>query len=412
MNSLKAKLEAFQRSRAGLFVKKIMDDRAPNLAALLAWGTLSAILPLLLGILSLAGIVLRDPNTLDQVWNTLLAVVPPDAAKPLGDAINGVREASAAPAGIVALVLLLVNGSGFFANMASVFDQAYHVPDRNFLMQRLVAIVMLLITTALLVISTLAAGLSAVVGNVPLGLPIGPVLARVIGWSISIVSVVLLFLLIYKVLPNAKQGWRDVLPGALLSTVLTFVVSQIFPLYLTFFPPNQAYALFGVFLVLTFWLYLLGFVFVLGAELNAFLQQPARSVALAEATAAAQQGRASFDQQTGQVRAEATGQAPALQGGGGALGAPSRSAASQFAEQGQQADGQPAGGSGQASGRGSDRESVRGSGGGSDRGSDRGSAGANRPTLAGRILGFIGLLVAVLLLRGKDTTPTDHHAAV
>src|SRR5437588_12758901 len=100
---LEAKLEAFQRSRVGLFIKKIMDDRAPNLAALLAWGTLSAILPLLLGILSLTGIVLRDPKTLDQVWNTVLAVVPPEAAGPIGDAINGVRQGSAAPAGIVAV---------------------------------------------------------------------------------------------------------------------------------------------------------------------------------------------------------------------------------------------------------------------------------------------------------------------
>src|SRR4051812_7969976 len=56
MNSLKARFEAFQRSRVGLFLKKALDDKMPNLAALLAWGTLSAMLPLLLGVLSLAGL--------------------------------------------------------------------------------------------------------------------------------------------------------------------------------------------------------------------------------------------------------------------------------------------------------------------------------------------------------------------
>ena len=61
MNSIKARLDAFQRSRPGLFGKKLMDDQVPNLAALLAWGTLSAMLPLMLGILGLAGLVLRDP---------------------------------------------------------------------------------------------------------------------------------------------------------------------------------------------------------------------------------------------------------------------------------------------------------------------------------------------------------------
>ena len=101
---------------------------------------------------------------------------------------------------------------------------------------------------------------------------------------------------------------------------------------MAFFPPNQAYAVFGVFLVFTFFLYLLGFVFVIGAELNAFLQEPARSAALAEATKKAHQGKAQFDESTGAVTAEATGDAPPMEGGG-PLGAPKKSARSQVAEQ-------------------------------------------------------------------------------
>jgi membrane protein len=382
MASLKAKLEAFQRSRVGMFIKKILDDQAPNLAALLAWGTLSTLLPLLLGILSVAGLILRDPQRLDQIYNTVLVLVPSDAAGPISSALDGVRQ-SAAPAGIVAILLLLFNGSSFFANMASVFDQAYHVESRNFLVQRLVALLMLVITTALIIISTLAAGLSAVVGNLPIGLPIGPVLARIVGWSISIISIFLLFLLIYRILPHARQTWRDVLPGALLSTVLLLVISQLFPLYVALFPPNHAYALFGVFLLFTFYLYLLGFVFVLGAELNAFLEQPARSVALAEATTAAQRGRAEFNERTSQVRAEATGSAPAMQGGG-ALGSPVRSANAQLREQ---------------------NGGARGSG-------DRPQAAepAQKPSFAGRVLGFIGLIVAALLLRGRAARPSDERA--
>src|SRR5216684_3183051 len=290
MESLKAKLEAFQRSRVGLFVKKVMDDQAPDLAALLAWGTLSAILPLTLGVLSVAGLVLRDPQRLDNVYNTLLLMVPAQAAGPMGDALQSVREASAAPAGILALVLLLVNGSGFFSNMSSVFDRAYHVETRNFLMQRAVSAVMLVITTILVVIATLAAGLTSLIGNVPLGLPIGPTLVKILGWSISIVSAFLFFLLIYKVLPHAKQGWRNVLPGTLLSSVLLLIISQIFPLYVALFPPNHAYAVFGVFLVFTFWLYLLGLVLLLGAELNAFFQEPAPSMALEAVSSARAMG--------------------------------------------------------------------------------------------------------------------------
>ena len=94
----------------------------------------------------------------------------------------------------------------------------------------------------------------------------------------AIVSVFVLFTLIYRVLPNAAQTWRSVIPGTLLSMVLVILISQAFPIYVKLFPPNHAYAVFGVFLVLTFWLYILGIVLVLGAELNAFLEQPTRWV--------------------------------------------------------------------------------------------------------------------------------------
>ena len=377
MAGLKAKLEAFKRSRGGLFLQKVLDDQAPNLASLLAWGTLSAILPLLLGVLSVAGLVLRDQQRLDQVYSELTSALPSAAAGPVTSVLDSMRQGSAAPVGIVAIVLLLVNGSGFFSNMASVFDQAYHVQGRNPIVERAIGLVMLLITTALVVISTLTAGITSVVKDLPGVLPIGPLLSQVIGWSVSIVSVFLLFLLIYRVLPNAKQTWRDVIPGTLLAAVLLLVISQVFPLYVAVFPPNHAYSVFGVFLVFTFYLYVIGMVLVLGAELNAFLEQPTRSVALAEATSAAQRGRAEFDAETGTVKAEAEGRAPAMRGGG-PLGAPARSTTDQLEGQ---AQGQP-----------------------------RAQEARPRPGIGGRLIGFVGLIVAVLLLRGRTVKTSDQRA--
>jgi membrane protein len=150
------------------------------------------------------------------------------------------------------------------------------------IMQRVVSIVMLILATTLLVLSTFSLSLGSLLSNLPLGSDFSPVLTQVVTSTVAIVSVFITFMLLYKVLPNARLDWRDVVPGALLSTGLFFVILAVFPLYMRLFPPNQAYALFGVFLVFTFWLYLLGFVFALGAEMIAFLRQPGPSVAPAE----------------------------------------------------------------------------------------------------------------------------------
>ncbi|MBV9171542.1 MAG: YihY/virulence factor BrkB family protein [Chloroflexi bacterium] len=371
---MKQKLEAFQRSGVGMFVKKLLDDQTPNLAALLAWGTLTTVLPLLLGMLAIAGLILRDPQRLDQVYNFVLAVVPSEQSGPLGQALDGVRRSSGTAFG-VGLVLLLFNGSSFFANMAGVFDQAYHVESRNVVVQRLVSLVMLVIITALLVVSTLALGIGSLLGSVPLGLGTNPVVGRVMSWSLSIVSAFVLFLLLYKILPNARQTWRNVLPGTLLSTVLFFVLLGLFPLYARFFPPNQAYAVFGVFLVFTFFLWLLGFVFVLGAELNAFLQQPARALALAEATERAEHGKAAYQEQPGELAAESTGRAPeGVQRIKPLFGAPQMNPQTGQHEPG----GTPQGGR-----------------------AHQPRAQAGGASMAGRVLGFVGLVFAVVLLRNK-----------
>jgi membrane protein len=348
-------------------------------------------LPLLLGILAIAGLVLRDQQRVDQLYSTLVAVLPQTASGPLSEALQGVRQAAGA-ASIVSLVLLLYNGSAFFSNMASVFDQAFHVNDRNIVFKVLVSVVMLLITTALLIISITALSIGSAINAIAQVVHIPPVLGSSVSFSISILSTILLFLLLYKILPNKPQSWGQSLPGALVATVLFFAILLVFPLYVTLFPPNHAYAVFGIFLVLTFWLYLLGIVFVLGAEVNAFLQEPARSVALAEATEQAARGRAAFNQATGEVEAQSRGIAPAVSG---TEGSPRQQMARNNQSGGQQAE-QPA------------RRSVLGrpltsqhaeSGAPA---SDQSAAAPAHPSFAGRIVGLIGLVVAALLLRGRS----------
>jgi hypothetical protein len=177
-----------------------------------------------------------------------------------------------------------------------------------------VSVVMLAIATVLMLTATFAFGLGGLIDDLPVTLPFDDLVGQVASWSVSILSAVLLFAIIFKLLPNVQEGWRDVLPGALLCTALFFLITSLFPLYVKFFPPNAAYATFGLFLVFTFWLYLLGLTFVLGAELNAFLLQPARSAAVAESAAKATRGHVALDDSTGRVVAQAEGDAPPLQG--------------------------------------------------------------------------------------------------
>src|SRR5579884_82442 len=177
---MRDKLTAFQNSRAGQFLKKIMDDRAPNLAVLLAWGTLNTLFPLVLGMLAIAGFILRDPQRMDQLTGSLFSVMPQQAAAPLTQILTTTRD-NAGTASVISILLLLFSGSNFFGAMEMVFDMAYHVQDRNVVLQKIMAIVMLLIVTALMLVSTTAYGLGNLIDSLPIGVPVGPVLGRLVG---------------------------------------------------------------------------------------------------------------------------------------------------------------------------------------------------------------------------------------
>jgi len=277
-------VERVQRSAVAQFAQKYMNDRGMDLAMVVAWGTLSTIFPVFLGITAIAGLVLRDPARAGQVNNLMLRLVPSEVATPLGAILDDtVRNAGGL--GLVGIVLLLFNGSNLFSNMGSVFNRAYNVPDRPFVNDRLWSIAMLVIVIALAVISALAYGMGGffgtasddILGALPFPVPGRGFLAELLGYALSIVSASIMFLLLYRILPNKRQTVRQALPGALMAAILFFLLLQLFPLYTHLFGKGfETYAVFGMFLLLMFWTFLLGIVLVLGAELNAFLEMNQR----------------------------------------------------------------------------------------------------------------------------------------
>jgi membrane protein len=296
------------------FVQKVMNDRMPNLAVLLAWGALSTLFPALLGLFALTGLVLQDQQRLDQISDMIFSLMPVPVAATLRDVLARTRV-NAGLAELISIFLVFFNGANFFAGMESVFNLAYHVADRNLILQRVVGVLVLVAVTALALLSTVAYSLGALVSTessallavLPFVVPRNLV-AAAIGQLVSVLTAGAIFLVLYRVLPHRDQTWRQALPGTLLATLLLLVIVQVFPLYLKFFGQGfEVYAVFGVFLLLMLWLYLLGLVLVLGAELNAFLEEPGRSAALAQTTARAEVGQVEAERAPGRIQTRATG---------------------------------------------------------------------------------------------------------
>ena len=101
------------------------------------------------------------------------------------------------------------------------------------------------------------------------------------GWLVSLGSAFLMFLALYRVVPNVPLGLADVWRGAVVAGVLFLLLNQAFPLYFRILGGGYAaYKTLGLFLLLMTWFYFLAMILVIGAELNAFLSGRARAAPL------------------------------------------------------------------------------------------------------------------------------------
>jgi len=258
------------------FVQKFANDWSMNLAGMLTYSLITAIIPLLVGILSIAGIVLNhlSPSTFNSVANSIASALPKQASTVIDmkSVLKNLVSISGV-AGIIALVGLLWTGSNLFTNVENAFSIAYRTRDRDFIPQRVMAIGMVVLLAILLPLSFVASGLVAAGAGVFTSVLPKPfaVILTVVGPLTSIGILFLLFLAIYMVVPNIKISFRNAWRGALTAAVLVAIAELIFPLYnsLLLSGNNKYGATAAGVLVLIIFLWFFNVILMIGAQVNA-----------------------------------------------------------------------------------------------------------------------------------------------
>jgi len=261
-----------QKTLPGKFATAWGALRAGEGAILIAWQLLFSLFPLVIGILSIVGLVLRNPERQAAIAESIAAQFP-EQASDLVAIVSETRDLGGI-FGIVSVVGLLWSGSNLFGTMAMVFDRFYGTPDRNFIMQRVISFLMMAVYAVLVSVSVASSSLTGfLVGISDQVLPFEvPYFAFAIGWLVSLASAILMFLVLYRVVPNTRIRLWQVWKGAVLAGLLFVALTQVFPLYLHFLGGGfAAYKALGVFLLLMTWFYFLSMILCAGALLNAIL---------------------------------------------------------------------------------------------------------------------------------------------
>jgi membrane protein len=274
----------FVRVTITWLVSGFRRTRANDLAAGIAYYALLSIVPTILGLVSIVGLVLRTEEGFRQAADLVLWMVPDELAGESVETLPWLREQSAA-FGIVSLAGFLWLGSTFFAALGWAMNQVYDVPDRPSLHQRLRGLVGVLAFALLFTASVVAAIVPTVVlgideDSLPLGLEHWPLftgLYQVLSYVVAVVTAVVLFGLIFRLLPAAGQRVADIIPGAVAIGVAFVLLVQVFPIHLRIVTDwNLIGGTAGLISLVLVWFYILGHMFLFGAFINVTWQRHRR----------------------------------------------------------------------------------------------------------------------------------------
>jgi membrane protein len=257
------------------FKNDFLQDRA----AALTYYSVQAIFPGILVLVSLLG--LFGQSATQSLVTNLASAVPSTARSILLDSVHRLQHGHSAAGvlAIVGIVLALWSTSSYVAAFMRAANAIYDVPEGRPAWKTLplrlgvtLLLMVLLIVSAVIVVLT--GSLAVHVGQV-LGIGSAAVTTWDIAkWPVLLILVCLMVGVLYWASPNAKQGLRWIIPGALIAIGVWLAASGLFAVYVANFGHyNKVYGSIAGLIIFLIWLWLTNTAILLGAEFNAELER-------------------------------------------------------------------------------------------------------------------------------------------
>ena len=255
--------------------KNFVEDKIPKYSASLAYTTVFSFGPLLIVIIFLCSIFFGQEATQGKIYSQLEQFVGQDAALQLQTIIkNASLSGKGSFAAIIGVVTLLLGATAVFAEIQDSINTIWRLKAkpkkglwkiiRNRFLSFSVVVSLGFLLLVSLAVSTVIEGLS---DKLKASLPnVTVVLFYILNLVISFLVTTALFAVIFKVLPDAKTKWKDIMPGALASGILFMIGKFAISFYIGKSHVGTTYGAAGSLVVLLLWVYYSAIILYLGAE--------------------------------------------------------------------------------------------------------------------------------------------------
>jgi membrane protein len=249
---------------------------APRLGAALAYYTLLSLAPLLLVLISIAGLVFGSRAGEQHVIEQIQFLLGAQRATIIADLLAGAQnKAEGIIATIAGALVLLFGATGVVVELRDALNSIWDVPVRTtstfqellgVVKDRLWSLALVLGMVVVLTVSLLVTTAISALGAMTSFLPAQAAMLHLFNSFFSFVATAIVFGALYKVVPQVPVRCRDVVLGAVLTAVLFALGNFLLGVYLGKTSFSSTYGAASSTVALAIWVYYSSQIFFLGAE--------------------------------------------------------------------------------------------------------------------------------------------------
>ena len=254
-------------------VQGFSDDKVTRLSAALSYATIFSFAPFTLVIITVGAFFAQDLE--GELFGELSQLLGTDVAKVLQDVVHKAQVANTSTIStIIGIGVILFSATTIFTSIQESLNTIWGIkpkPKKGWLKLIKNRLLSFSIIIALGFILLVTMGASSIIGllNEKL-MTYFPdqmvILFKLVGLILNIAFTTLVFLLIFKVLPDAKIKFRDVTIGAIVTTVLFLIGQYGISIYLSTSKISSLYGAAASILLLLVWVYYSATIVYIGAE--------------------------------------------------------------------------------------------------------------------------------------------------
>lgn len=252
------------------------EDNASRLAAALAFYTIFSLAPAALIVLAVAEMIVGHVTAEAEMAKLLEQYLGAKGTSFILSIIDTSRgRFSGTTATVIGVVGVISGATVVFAELKSALNEIWNAPPssggaiRQLIIRRLISFVVVIVLGVFLVLSVAASTtVSLVTAYFAKEVWIPPFVLHMSNFTVSFGLMCILFMLMFRYLPDIDISWRDTAVGAIITALLFTIGKSLIGVYLGRSGLVSVYGAAGSFVIILIFVYYSTIVLFFGAELT------------------------------------------------------------------------------------------------------------------------------------------------